>query len=73
VSSYAFVNPVVAVLLRATLAGEPLTLATALAAAVIVASVALLPLRPSLPRAAAWGALRRRLAEAWPRVGSGGA
>ncbi|MBI4770951.1 MAG: EamA family transporter [Chloroflexi bacterium] len=39
--TYAFVNPVVAVILGWLLAGEPLTLRTLLAAAVIVAGVAL--------------------------------
>jgi drug/metabolite transporter (DMT)-like permease len=42
VSTYAYVNPVVAVLLGWAFAGEPMTLRTALAAAVIVAAVALI-------------------------------
>ncbi len=42
VSTYAYVNPVVAVLLGWALAGEPLTLRTCLAAAGIVAAVALI-------------------------------
>jgi drug/metabolite transporter (DMT)-like permease len=42
VSTYAYVNPVVAVFLGWALAGEPVTLRTILAAAIIVASVALI-------------------------------
>ena len=45
VATYAYVNPVVAVLLGWALAGEPLTAHTLLAAAVIVASVALITSR----------------------------
>ncbi len=41
VATYAYVNPVVAVLLGAFFAGETLSLRTAVAAAVIVGSVAL--------------------------------
>jgi drug/metabolite transporter (DMT)-like permease len=41
VATYAYVNPVVAVLLGAFFAGETLTVRTALAAAIIIASVAL--------------------------------
>ncbi|HXG68375.1 MAG TPA: drug/metabolite exporter YedA [Blastocatellia bacterium] len=41
-STYAYVNPVVAVLLGWALAGEPLTVRTLLAAAVIIAAVALI-------------------------------
>jgi drug/metabolite transporter (DMT)-like permease len=41
VATYAYVNPVVAVLLGAFFAGETVTLRTALAAAIIVGSVAL--------------------------------
>jgi drug/metabolite transporter (DMT)-like permease len=41
VATYAYVNPVVAVLLGAFFAGETLTLRTAIAAAIIVSSVAL--------------------------------
>jgi drug/metabolite transporter (DMT)-like permease len=42
VSTYAYVNPVVAVFLGWALAGEPVTVRTLIAAAVIVASVALI-------------------------------
>jgi drug/metabolite transporter (DMT)-like permease len=42
VSTYAYVNPVVAVLLGWAFAGEPITLRTLLAAAVIVGAVALI-------------------------------
>src|SRR4029453_18805743 len=42
VSTYAYVNPVVAVLLGWAFAREPMTLRTALAAAVIVGAVALI-------------------------------
>ena len=42
VSTYAYVNPVVAVLLGWAFAGEPMTLRTALAAAVIVLAVAVI-------------------------------
>jgi drug/metabolite transporter (DMT)-like permease len=42
VSTYAYVNPVVAVLLGWAFAGEAMTLRTALAAGVIVAAVALI-------------------------------
>ena len=41
VATYAYVNPVVAVLLGAFFAGEKLTLNTAVAAAIIIGSVAL--------------------------------
>jgi drug/metabolite transporter (DMT)-like permease len=54
VATYAFVNPVVAVVLGWALAGEPLTARTLLAAAVIVGAVALItfaPRRPVLPAA----------------------
>jgi drug/metabolite transporter (DMT)-like permease len=47
VSTYAYVNPVVAVLLGWALAGEELTLRMMVAAAIIVASVVLLTLRPA--------------------------
>lgn len=50
VSTYAYVNPVVAVLLGWAVLGEPLTARTGMAAAVIVAAVALITL--SRPRAA---------------------
>ena len=40
VATYAYVNPVVAVLLGASFAGETLTARTALAAAIIIGSVA---------------------------------
>jgi len=46
VSTYAYVNPVVAVLLGFALAGEPLTLRMIVAAAVIVSGVALITLAP---------------------------
>jgi drug/metabolite transporter (DMT)-like permease len=52
VSTYAYVNPVVAVLLGWAFAGEAMTLRTALAASVIVAAVALIiryGARPSTP------------------------
>lgn len=45
VSTYAYVNPVVAVLLGWALAGEPLTARTIVATVIIVSSVALLTLR----------------------------
>jgi drug/metabolite transporter (DMT)-like permease len=48
VSTYAYVNPVVAVLLGATLAGETITIRTLLAAVVILIAVALI----SVPRRA---------------------
>jgi drug/metabolite transporter (DMT)-like permease len=54
VSTYAYVNPVVAVLLGWAFAGEPMTLRTALAAGVIVAAVALIiryGARPAKPAA----------------------
>ncbi|HXG40736.1 MAG TPA: EamA family transporter [Candidatus Limnocylindrales bacterium] len=41
ISTYAYVNPVVAVVLGAVVLGEPITLRTAIAAGVIVAAVAL--------------------------------
>jgi drug/metabolite transporter (DMT)-like permease len=44
-STYAFVNPVVAVFLGWALAGEPLSARTGLAAAVIVLAVALITTR----------------------------
>lgn len=47
-STYAFVNPVVAVGLGALLGGEPLTARVGLAATVIVAGVALIVLGPAL-------------------------
>ena len=50
VSTYAYVNPIVAVLLGWAVLGEPLTARTAMAAAVIVAAVATITL--SRPRAA---------------------
>jgi drug/metabolite transporter (DMT)-like permease len=42
VSTYAYVNPVVAVLLGWSLAGEPMSLRTLIAAAVIIGAVALI-------------------------------
>lgn len=50
-STYAYVNPVVAVVLGWAIAGEPLTARIALAAAVIISSVALITARPSAPAA----------------------
>jgi drug/metabolite transporter (DMT)-like permease len=47
VSTYAYVNPVIAVSLGALLLGERLTIATVLGGAVILASVALLLLHRS--------------------------
>lgn len=47
VSTYAYVNPVVAVLLGAMLAGEELTLRTLIAAAVIITGVALITVASS--------------------------
>ena len=41
VATYAYVNPIVAVLLGATFAGEKLTMRTLVAAALIIGSVAL--------------------------------
>ena len=49
VATYAFVNPVVAVLLGCALAGEPLTSRTLFSAAIIVGAVALITLIPSTP------------------------
>jgi drug/metabolite transporter (DMT)-like permease len=46
VSTYAYVNPVVAVLLGWALAGEALTVRVAVAAAIIVSGVALITLAP---------------------------
>jgi drug/metabolite transporter (DMT)-like permease len=46
VSTYAYVNPVVAVLLGAAFAGEALTTRMLVAAAVIVSGVALITLAP---------------------------
>ena len=46
VSTYAYVNPVVAVLLGAAFAGEALTTRMLIAAAVIVSGVALITLAP---------------------------
>jgi drug/metabolite transporter (DMT)-like permease len=45
-TSYAFVNPVLAVLLGVVLAGEPLTAATAIAAPLVIAAVVLVTARP---------------------------
>lgn len=52
-ASYAFVNPVVAVLLGWAVAGEPLTTRVLVAAAVIVAALVLLTLTPRRDRAGA--------------------
>jgi drug/metabolite transporter (DMT)-like permease len=46
VSTYAYVNPVVAVLLGFAIAGEPLTMRMIVAAAVIVSGVVLITLAP---------------------------
>jgi drug/metabolite transporter (DMT)-like permease len=46
VSTYAYVNPVIAVLLGWALAGEALTARVAVAAAIIVSGVALITLAP---------------------------
>ena len=46
VSTYAYVNPVVAVLLGAAFAGEALTVRVLIAAAVIISGVALITLAP---------------------------
>lgn len=51
VSTYAYVNPVVAVLLGWAFAGEALTIWTLISAAIIVASVALITLPKRRPRA----------------------
>lgn len=53
VTTYAFVNPVVAVLLGAAFAGEKLTARTMIAAAIIIGAVALLTLLPGKPAAKA--------------------
>ena len=52
VSTYAYVNPVVAVILGWAVAGEPFTMRTALAAAVILAGVAIITLANVPPRRA---------------------
>jgi len=52
VSTYAYVNPVVAVLLGYAIAGEPLTTRMMVAAAVIVSGVVLITLAPRPPDAA---------------------
>jgi drug/metabolite transporter (DMT)-like permease len=52
VSTYAFVNPVVAVLLGWALGGEGLTSRTALASTLVIAAVALITLAPARPRPA---------------------
>jgi drug/metabolite transporter (DMT)-like permease len=49
VSTYAYVNPVVAVLLGTLLLSEPLTTRTLLSAGIILAGVALIVARPSRP------------------------
>ena len=51
VSAHAFVNPIVAIMLGALVASEPLTRATAISAALVVAGVELVSLAPKL---AAW-------------------
>lgn len=62
VSTYAFVNPAIAVALGAALLGEPLTLRTLAASAAIVVSVALIVTGRAAP-AAAPATLRRPLPE----------
>ena len=57
VSTYAYVNPVVAVLLGAALASEPLTARTLIAGAIILTGVALIVARPAPGRGAS---VRRR-------------
>jgi drug/metabolite transporter (DMT)-like permease len=61
VSTYAYVNPVVAVLLGWALAGEELTARTVFAAAIIVGSVVLLTVRPTPARRRQAVPLRRRI------------
>ena len=65
VSTYAYVNPLVAILLGHLLDGDPLTLPTLLAAAVIVGSVALTTAAPPAPkpRVPRANLFRRRAAE----------
>jgi len=65
VSTYAYVNPLVAILLGHLLAGDPLTIRTLLAAAVIVGSVALTTAAPPTPKSRAPRAnlFKRRAAE----------
>jgi drug/metabolite transporter (DMT)-like permease len=58
VSTYAYVNPVVAILLGSALAGEPLTPRTVLAAAIILSSVVL---TTSGPRTFLWRTVVKRL------------
>jgi uncharacterized membrane protein len=62
-TSYAFVNPVLAVLLGVVLAGEPLTAATAIAAPLVIAAVVLVTARPrprpTAPAASGGGHARR--------------
>jgi drug/metabolite transporter (DMT)-like permease len=53
VSTYAYVNPVVAVLLGAAFASEPITARTLIAGAIILSGVALIVARPARPRAVA--------------------
>jgi drug/metabolite transporter (DMT)-like permease len=50
VSTYAYVNPVVAVLLGALFAAEAITLRTVIAGAIILSGVALIVARPAAPR-----------------------
>jgi len=65
VSTYAYVNPLVAILLGHLLDGDPLTIRTLLAAAVIVGSVALTTAAPPTPKSRAPRAnlFKRRAAE----------
>jgi drug/metabolite transporter (DMT)-like permease len=53
VSTYAYVNPVVAVLLGAAFASEPITPRTLIAGAIILAGVAMIVARPAARRPAA--------------------
>jgi drug/metabolite transporter (DMT)-like permease len=50
VSTYAYVNPVVAVFLGAALAGEPVTIRTLFAAVIILTGVALITIAGAFPR-----------------------
>jgi drug/metabolite transporter (DMT)-like permease len=74
VSTYAYVNPVVAVLLGWALAGEEITARTMIAAAVIVGSVVLLTVRPGAtarPKVQARSRGRRRTRKTTPLTGGG--
>lgn len=60
VATYAYVNPVIAVLLGAAVAGEPLTPRIGVAAVVIVTAVVLVVLTPAPPVSVTEGARRER-------------